>query len=95
MKTLYALISLILLVSAFCIFYPLGKDVSDNDMLVLKERIIELENIVECLSDHNHNTYFYIAPHKIDSKSGLVNDEVHEVYDDRIAKANCSLSNVN
>ena len=54
-------------------------------MLILKARIIELENIVECLSDYNHKTYFYIAHHKIDFNSRLVNDEVRELYDDRIA----------
>ncbi|SVC15449.1 uncharacterized protein METZ01_LOCUS268303, partial [marine metagenome] len=92
-KTLYVLIPLILMTSAFLIFYSSGRDVSDDEMLINKERITELGNIVECLSDHNHKTYFYIAPHKIDFKSELINDEVHDMYDDRIAKANCSLRN--
>ena len=80
------MISLIFLVSAFCIFYPLEKEVSDDDMLILKVRIIELENIVEYLSAHNHKIYLYIAHHKIDFNSRLGNDEVDELYDDRIAK---------
>ena len=54
-------------------------------MLKLKARISELENIVECLSDHNHKIYLYIAHHKIDFNSRLSNDELHELYDDRIA----------
>lgn len=95
MKTLYVLIPLILMGSAFLFFYSSGLDVSDDEVHIMKERITKLENMVECLSDHNHKTYFYIAPHKIDAKSGSINDEVHEVYDDRIANANCSLSNVN
>ena len=55
-------------------------------MLILKVRIIELENIVEYLSAHNHKIYLYIAHHKIDFNSRLGNDELHELYDERIAK---------
>ena len=95
MKHVYGVVFLIVLVSSLWIFYSSREPVSDVRLASIADRITQLENTIECLEQHNHKTYFYIAPHKIDSKSGIINDEVHEVYDDRIGNSNSALNTVN
>ena len=58
MKMLYILISLVLLVSIFAILYPPNGNIEGDELLAMEERITKSENIVECLEEHNHKTYF-------------------------------------
>ena len=95
MKNLYGVIFSILVLLSLWIFNLSQENRYRTQLETVNARVVKLENTVECLAQLNHKTYFYIAPHKIDSKTGIINDEVHEVYDDRIANSECGLKSIN